>query len=301
MNSTPTPDQPALEPPGAVPEDPGSVAEDDWLELLNDPQDSGGIRSRSLGRLLETGPQPFAIVDLRERIIQTNRAFSDLVGYSRDELLGMSIMDLTAPQSRAVTRRYQAEVLATGRNERAIKNYRRKDGSLVPVELMIDVFRDDLGQPRGLYAFITDISERVRAEEALKNSEQRYRDLYDEAPVGYHEIDADIRIININRTACELLGYPSDELVGKSVLQICAGRTCGSGRESQAEAGRYPSPGSVPAGLVGDEGVNWSPRSRNASIVGRMAGSRGCGASFRIYPAQADRDRSGRVGDCAGR
>jgi len=219
VNSSPNPDQPLPEPP--IPDHPGPApASGNWLDCLNDPDDPGGIRSRWLCRLLETGPQPFAIVDLQQRIIQVNKAFGELVGYPRDELLGMSIMDLTAPQSLAVTRRYHAEVLATGKNERIIKNYRRRDGSLVPVELMIDVFRDDSGQPRGLYAFITDISERVKAEETVRNSEQRYRELYDEAPVGYHEIDLDTRIISINRAACELLGYDSEELLGRSVLEI---------------------------------------------------------------------------------
>jgi two-component system NtrC family sensor kinase len=219
VNSSPNPDQPPPEPP--IPDQPGPApASGNWLDCLNDPDDPGGIRSRWLCRLLETGPQPFAIVDLQQRIIQANKAFGELVGYSRDELLGMSIMDLTAPQSLAVTRRYHAEVLATGKNERIIKNYRRKDGSLVPVELMIDVFRDDSGQPRGLYAFITDISERVKAEQAVRNSEQRYRELYDEAPVGYHEIDLDTRIVSINRAACELLGYDNEELLGRSVLEI---------------------------------------------------------------------------------
>ena len=222
MNSSPNPDQPPPEQPVSDHQEPATVAADDWLELLNDPQDSRGFRSRWLCRLLETGPQPFAMIDLQKRIIQANKAFGELVGYSRDELLGMSIMDLTAPQSLAVTRRYQSEVLATGKNERVIKNYRRKDGSLVPVELMIDVFRDDAGQPQGLYAFITDISERVKAEEAVRNSEQRYRELYDEAPVGYHEIDLDARIVNINRTACDLLGYDREELLGRSVLEVIA-------------------------------------------------------------------------------
>ena len=222
MNSSPNPDQPPPAQPISDHREPASVAADDWLELLNDPEDPLGIRSRWLRRLLETGPQPFAMIDLQQRIIQANEAFGELVGYSRVELLGMSIMDLTAPQSLAVTRRYQSEVLATGKNERVIKNYRHKDGSLVPVELMIDVFRDDAGQAQGLYAFITDISERVKAEEAVRNSEQRYRELYDEAPVGYHEIDLDTRIVNINRTACELLGYDSEELLGRSVLEIIA-------------------------------------------------------------------------------
>ena len=222
MNSSPNPDQPPSAQPVSDHREPASVAADDWLELLNDPEDPLGIRSRWLRRLLETGPQPFAMIDLRQRIIQANEAFGELVGYSRVELLGMSIMDLTAPQSLAVTRRYQSEVLATGKNERVIKNYRHKDGSLVPVELMIDVFRDDAGQAQGLYAFITDISERVKAEQAVRNSEQRYRELYDDAPVGYHEIDLDTRIVNINRTACELLGYDSKELLGRSVLEIIA-------------------------------------------------------------------------------
>ena len=52
------------------------------------------------------------------------------------------------------------------------KNYRRKDGSLVPVELIMDVFRDDSGQALGLYAFITDIHERVMAEE-VRSSPRR--------------------------------------------------------------------------------------------------------------------------------
>jgi PAS domain S-box-containing protein len=160
------------------------------------------------------------VIDLERRIIQANHAFAELVGYARDELLGMSIMDLTAPQSLAITRRSHADILATGKNERVVKNYRRKDGSLVPVELIIDILRDDSGQPVGLYAFITDITERVKAEQALRVSEQRYRQLYDEAPVGYHEIDRQARIVSINRTACELLGYSGEELLGRPVLEL---------------------------------------------------------------------------------
>jgi PAS domain S-box-containing protein len=185
---------------------------------LND--DSGHPWDRWLAWLLENGPQPFAVIDLERRIIKANRAFSDLVGYSREELLGMSIFELTAPHSLEVTHRSHAEILASGKNERVLKCYRRKDGSVVPVELMIDVFRDDAGQPQGLYAFITDISDRVKAEEALRVSEQRYRQLYDEAPVGYHEIDCETRIMSINRKACELLGYAPEELLGRSVLEL---------------------------------------------------------------------------------
>ena len=177
---------------------------------------------RWIAHLLETGPQPFGVIDLQARFIEANQAFAELVGYSRDEILGMSVLDLTAPQSLDRTRQSHALVLASGKDERVIKNYRRKDGGLVPVELILDVYRDEAGKPLGLYAFITDISERTKAETALRVSEQRYRQLYDEAPVGYHEIDRELRIVNINRTACELLGYEAHELVGRSVLELIA-------------------------------------------------------------------------------
>jgi two-component system, NtrC family, sensor kinase len=56
----------------------------------------------------------------------------------------------------------------------------------------------------------------------MRESEQRYHRLYDEAPVGYHEVDRDGRIVSINRTACELLGYESSDLRGRSVLDLIA-------------------------------------------------------------------------------
>ena len=182
------------------------------------------------------------MIDLQQRFIEANQAFAELVGYSRDEILGMSVLDLTAPQSLDRTRQSHAEVLSSGKNERVIKNYRRKDGSIVPVELILDVYRDEAGQPLGLYAFITDISERTKAETALRLSEQRYRQLYDEAPVGYHEIDRELRIVNINRTACELLGYDPHELLGRSVLELIAP----AGRERSALALREKLEGTRP-------------------------------------------------------
>ncbi|MBV8488514.1 MAG: PAS domain S-box protein, partial [Planctomycetaceae bacterium] len=186
------------------------------------PDDEAAARIRWLCRLLETGPQPFAVTDLQQRLVQVNQAFCDLVGYSRQELVGMSTLELTAPQSVELTRRYHTEVLASGKSERVVKEYRRKDGSLVPVELMIDVFRDESGNPVGLYGFVSDITERVKAEEAVRESERRYRELYDEAPVGYYEIDQSGRIKSVNKTACDLLGYKSEELLGRSLLDLIA-------------------------------------------------------------------------------
>jgi len=61
---------------------------------------------------------------------------------------------------------------------------------------------------------------RESAERALRESEERYRKLYDDAPVGYHEVDTEGRIVNVNLKECEILGYAREELIGRSVFDL---------------------------------------------------------------------------------
>jgi PAS domain S-box-containing protein len=177
---------------------------------------------RSLGRLLDRTSQPFAASDLDGRLIYANRAYEELVGYSADELRTMTNRDLT-PERWLPTMAEAFERLArNGRSVRYVKEYRRKDGRTVPVEAVVDIDRNERGEPIGHFAFVTDISERKQVEDALRASEERFRRLYDEAPVGYHEVDTEGRYVNINRTECEMLGYAREELIGRSVFDFVA-------------------------------------------------------------------------------
>ncbi|MBN2125475.1 MAG: PAS domain S-box protein [Deltaproteobacteria bacterium] len=65
-----------------------------------------------------------------------------------------------------------------------------------------------------------DVTERRYTEAALKASEERYRDLYDNAPVGYHEVDIEGRITRINRTELDMLGYNSQDMLGRHVWEF---------------------------------------------------------------------------------
>src|SRR5512139_467137 len=62
-----------------------------------------------------------------------------------------------------------------------------------------------------------EIAERKRTEAALRQSEERFRELYHDAPVGYHEIDNEGRITSVNRTECEMMGYAPDEMLGQPI------------------------------------------------------------------------------------
>ena len=178
--------------------------------------------AKALGRLVDRSAQPYAAVDLEGRVRRVNRAFAELVGYSTEELAALPLGSITPEKWQTVTGSALAKVRETGEAVRYEKEYRRKDGRIVAVEVAVDLQRDDDGVPIGFFAFVTDISNRKNAEAALRESEERFRRLYDDAPVGYHEIDVDGKIVRINRTECEMLGYSREEMLGRPVFDFVA-------------------------------------------------------------------------------
>jgi len=179
-------------------------------------------QGQSFGNLLARTSQPFAAVNFEGRFIVVNRAFEELTGFNAQELLAMTLESLTPESWHASMKEALAAIRATGKSARYEKEYRRKDGRIVPIEALVDLDCDDNGLSKGFYAFVTDISERKQVEQALRESEERFRRLYDEAPVGYHEIDVEGRILSINRTECEMLGVVREDVVDRSVFDFVA-------------------------------------------------------------------------------
>jgi two-component system, NtrC family, sensor kinase len=194
----------------------------------------GESRGRRLACLLESASQPFVGVDFEGRITCLNRAFADLAGASREVLLNRPLADVTPPRWREAQAKALAKVRSTGVFRRFATECLRLDGKLVPIEVVVEPDHDARGELVGVYAFVTDTTTRKAADDALRESEERFRRLYDDAPVGYHEVDAEGRIVNINRTECELLGYPREELLGHSVFERIA--------EEDREAARHAFP-----------------------------------------------------------
>jgi PAS domain S-box-containing protein len=183
---------------------------------------SAGAGWRWAERLLDHTVQPWASIDFERRVVRVNPAFERLTGYNYEELAGLTLDGLTPERWHGVGREILDAVRATGLSARYEKEYRKKDGTLVPVEVLAELDRNEQDTPIGFSAFITDISERKQVECALRTSEERFRLLYDEAPVGYHEIDTEGRIVNINKTECEMLGYSREELIGRRVFDFVA-------------------------------------------------------------------------------
>ena len=126
-----------------------------------------------LADLMESSSQPFGTGFPDGRMGMCNTAFPRLLGYSKEEFFALNWgKDLTPPEWLEKEAAILEELHRTGQPVRYEKEYRRKDGTRVPVELLVHLRRDEQGEPSYYYAFITDITERKRAEEALRESRE---------------------------------------------------------------------------------------------------------------------------------
>jgi PAS domain S-box-containing protein len=109
--------------------------------------------------------QPIAITDLNRCFLFCNPAFETLTGYSEEELTRITFEDLTVDSWNAIVEPKISEVKTTGKSTRYEKEYRHKDGRIIPVELVVDLYRASDGTPRYLFAFVTDITQRKKVEQ----------------------------------------------------------------------------------------------------------------------------------------
>lgn len=118
--------------------------------------------------------------DTDGRIVLINQRFCDMLGYCEDELLGASVIDITAESFRAQTEHAIARAIPTGSGFVLEKQYRRKDGSLLWATSSVNALRGSAGEHQGMVAIVIDIEQRKQAEEELRKlaahlSEANYR------------------------------------------------------------------------------------------------------------------------------
>src|SRR6202030_2078009 len=137
--------------------------------LYNDLQE----REARIGRLVDSNISGIVIWNVQGRIIEANQAFLDIVGYAREDLASLRWTELTPPEWRDVDDQAFAELNATGTVQPREKEYLRKDGSRVPVLVPRALFE---GKPDEGVSFVIDMTDRKRADERLRASEQRFLD-----------------------------------------------------------------------------------------------------------------------------
>ena len=165
--------------------------------------------------LFESNPQPMWVYDLMTlRFLAVNDAAVRHYGYSRTEFLDMTIRDIRPPEEVKALEDYLASD-GPDLNNAGEWRHRKKDG--IPINVEITANRLNFGGRPAEFVLVQDVTEKKKAETALRISEDRYRDLVDNS----HELicthDLDGRVLSVNPWAARVLGYPQNSLVGINI------------------------------------------------------------------------------------
>lgn len=151
------------------------------------------------------------------RVLSVNPAACRMFGYSEDEFIGLdreSILVTADPNSKVLMTQREKNGAAS-----AVLTYKRKDGTRFIGEASSVYFEDQSGNRKAVAA-IRDITERRKAEETLRISEERYRTLYDSMSQGVIEFDDQSRIMSANSAAKKILGLDFDRMKGMTAQEI---------------------------------------------------------------------------------
>jgi two-component system, cell cycle sensor histidine kinase and response regulator CckA len=148
-----------------------------------------------------------------------NNRLSEILGYSKEELTGMDFQNvLTEENQQFVIDRYVKWVRKEENTPHFEFDFLRKDGEIRHMEIRNKEMRDSEGN-MSFVALMRDISERKLAEEALRQSEEKYRTILENIEDGYYEADIAGNFTFFNDSMCQIFGYPKEELMGMNNRQ----------------------------------------------------------------------------------
>jgi len=155
------------------------------------------------------------LVDLKGNLARVNNKMCKIFGYTKEELEHMTVNDIAHPDDidkspEFIQKSLQGEI----GSDIFEKRYFHKKGYVVTCEVSSSLVRKADGSPLYFISHIHDITERKRTEEALRESEEKYRTILESIEEGYYEVDLAGNMTFVNDSTCQIYGYPREELIG---------------------------------------------------------------------------------------
>src|SRR5918997_208079 len=171
--------------------------------------------------IFDHAPIGVAMVSLEGQYLQVNGSLCEILGYTEEELQALRWQEITHPDDLATSSAYARRIVEGEFPKYHLdKRFLHADGHTVWASLSVSLVRDTEGEPLYFVSQIQDVTERKRAESALTQSEQRFRGSFERAATGMAVVGTDGRFLRVNRSLCEILGYPERELLGKTFQEI---------------------------------------------------------------------------------
>lgn len=182
-----------------------------------DDQERDNLREEQYQSIFEVLEEGYFEVDLKGNYTFVNDAVCKNYGASRDEMLGMNYKEYMDEKTAATIYKLFNQVYKTGNPFRLLEwEITKKDGSKAVEESSVYLIRNAAGKPIGYRGIVRDITERKKMQEALRQSEERFRSILESIEEGYFEFDLAGNIVYFNNSLSQQLGYSKDELSGMS-------------------------------------------------------------------------------------
>ena len=177
------------------------------------------ISKKNLQNLFNSMEDFVFVLDFESRIIYVNSIVLKRLKYSKDEIIGKSALMLHPPDQRQEAAIIIGEMV-NGDREICPIPLISKDGVLIPVETKVT--KGKWGNIEALFGISRDVTDRKKYEDLLKKSEEKYRELYENAPTAFFSVGTDKKVKRCNNAALNLLGYTKEEFSRMRVLELYA-------------------------------------------------------------------------------
>ena len=172
--------------------------------------------------LIEHAPEAIVVIDSEGTIVLINARTEELFAYSREDLV-VSRIETLLPERWRDAHPMERDAFFAAPGARPMGRGRdlfgrRKDGTVFPVEIGLSAVQWS-GRLHGV-AFISNITNRKRAEEVLRESEERFRTLYTKTPAMMHSIDTEGNLVTVSDRWLEVFGYERNEVIGRKSIEF---------------------------------------------------------------------------------